>query len=148
VPAVLIDTNVLVYAYDRGEHDKQRQAIAVLAHLNTLGVGRLSVQVLGEFFRAVTRSAPPILKSAEAVRQVEYLARGWPVVDLTPMIVLEAVRGVREYRLSYWDAQIWATARLNQIPVVFSQDFGGRSVLGGVRFVNPLAAGFTLEAWV
>jgi predicted nucleic acid-binding protein len=147
VPAVLVDTNVLVYAYDRGEHAKQARAIAVLAHLNTLGIGRLSVQALGEFFRAVTRGTRPILRVAEAARQVDHLARGWPVIDLTPMIVLEAVRGAREHRLSYWDAQVWATARLNQIPVVFSEDLAARTALGGVRFVNPFAAGFAVEAW-
>lgn len=147
MPAVLVDTNVLVYAYDRGEHAKQARAIAVLTHLNTLGIGRLSVQALGEFFRAVTRGARPILSVPEAARQVDHLARGWPVVDLTPLIVLEAVRGAREHRLSYWDAQMWATARLNQIPVLFSEDFGGRTVLGGVRFVNPFATGFAVGAW-
>jgi len=119
----------------------------VLERLNILGSGRLSVQSLGEFFRAVTRGTPPMLRLTEAARQVDLLARGWPVIDLTPMIVLEAVRGVRDHRLAYWDAQIWAGARLNQIPVVFSENFGGRSVLDGVRFVNPFATGFDIEVW-
>jgi len=145
--AVLINTNVLVYAYDRGEPTKQEQAIAVLERTNILGSGRLSVQSLAEFFRVVTRGTPPMLKVTDAARQVDLLARGWPVIDLTPMIVLEAVRGVREHRLAYWDAQVWASARLNQIPTVFSENFGGRSILQGVRFVNPFAAGFDVAAW-
>lgn len=143
----MIDTNVVVYAYDRGESVKQEHAIGVLERLNILGSGRVSVQSLGEFFRAVTRGTPPMLKLTEAARQVDLLARGWPVIDLTPMIVLEAVRGVREHRLAYWDAQIWAGARLNQIPVIFSENFGGRSILDGVRFVNPFAPGFDIEVW-
>ena len=147
MPAVLIDTNVFVYAYDRDESVKQEQAIGVLERLNILGSGRLSVQCLAEFFRAVTRGTPPMLKVTEAARQVDLLARGWPVIDLSPMIVLEAVRGVREHRLAYWDAQVWASARLNQIPTVFSENFGGRSILQGVRFVNPFAAGFDIAAW-
>jgi predicted nucleic acid-binding protein len=64
------------------------------------------------------------------------------------MIVLEAARGVRDRSLSYYDAQIWATARLNQIPLVFSEDFTDGSVIEGVRFVNPLAGDFRLESWV
>ena len=71
-----------------------------------------------------------------------------PVFDLTPMIVLEALRGVRDHGLSYYDAQIWAAARLNQVPVVFSEDFNTDSVLDGVRFVNPFATDFDLAAWV
>ena len=39
--AVLIDTNVLVYAYDRSEPEKQRRALAVLNRLATTGSGVL-----------------------------------------------------------------------------------------------------------
>jgi predicted nucleic acid-binding protein len=64
------------------------------------------------------------------------------------LLVLEATRGVQDHLLPYWDAQIWATARLNQIPIVFSEDFNAGAVLGGVRFVNPFAGGFQIEEWV
>ena len=62
------------------------------------------------------------------------------------MIVLEAMRGVRDHQLSYYDAQIWATARLNQMPLIFSEDFH-HNILEGVRIVNPFAPAFDLEAW-
>jgi len=42
---------------------------------------------------------------------------------------------------------LWATARLNQVPVIFSEDFASNSVLEGVRFVNPFAPDFSLEDW-
>jgi predicted nucleic acid-binding protein len=60
---------------------------------------------------------------------------------------MEAGRGVRDHKLSYFDAQVWATARLNQVPVVFSEDFDDGSILGGVRFVNPFSQKFLLEKW-
>ena len=145
--AVLVDTNVLVYAHDRGEHVKQKQAIQVLDRLYATGSGRLSVQCLAEFFSAVTRGPTPKLTIPEAAQQTDQLARAWPVLDLTPMIVVEAVRGVRDHQLAYWDAQIWASARLNQIPVVFSEDFSDGVVFEGVRFVNPFAAEFVLDSW-
>lgn len=144
---VLVDTNVLVYAHDRGEFDKQRQAIQVLHVLHASGQGRLSAQVLAEFIRAATKTAQPMLTIDQARRQAEYFVQAWPIVDLTPMIVLEAARGVRDHQLSYYDAQIWATARLNQIPIVFSEDFSSGATLEGVHFVNPFAPEFALEAW-
>ncbi len=64
------------------------------------------------------------------------------------MIVLEAARGVRDHQFSFWDAQIWATARLNQISVVFSEDFNPGWITEGVRFVNPFAADFQIETWL
>ncbi len=145
--AILIDTNLLVHAHDRGEHVKQKQAIQVLERLYATGSGRLSAQCLAEFFSAVTRGPAPKLTISEAAQQTDQLAQVWPVLDLTPMIVVEAVRGVRDHQLAYWDAQIWASARLNQVPVVFSEDFSDGVVFEGVRFVNPFAASFVLESW-
>jgi predicted nucleic acid-binding protein len=144
---ILIDTNILVYAHDRGEPAKQARAIQLLAQLRVTVKGCLSTQCLAEFFRTVTRPSRPLLTVAEAVQQTQRLARAWPVFPLTSFIVLEATRGVRDHQLAYWDAQIWAAARLNQIPVIFSEDFNAGSVLEGVRFVNPFADDFSLSAW-
>ncbi len=145
---VLVDTNVLVYAHDPADHLKQTRAIAVLDGLLTAGRGSFSVQSLAEFFVAVTRGASPRMKATAAARQVERLVAVWPVLELTPAIVLEAGRGVSERKLSYFDAQLWATARLNQIPAIFSEDFPSGSVVDGVRFVNPFASGFSLDGWL
>lgn len=144
---ILVDTNVLVYAHDRGEYAKQGGAIETLQRLQATGRGCLSVQCLAEFFRAVTRGPAPMLPIDQAAQQVERLALAWPVLDVTPQVVLEATRGVQDHQLPYWDAQIWATAHLNQIPVVFSEDFSAGAVLEGVRFVNPFAEGFQIEDW-
>jgi predicted nucleic acid-binding protein len=75
------------------------------------------------------------------------LARLWPIFDLTSLIVLEAGRGMRHHNLPYYDAQIWAAARLNQVTTILSEDFADRQVLEGVRFVTPCAEGFRLENW-
>ena len=145
--AVLVDTNVLVYAHDSTEPVKQERAIATLERLNTTGAGRLSAQCLAEFFSVVTRGHGPVLTLNEALRQLEALAHAWPTFDVTPLVVLEAARGVRDHQLSYWDAQLWATARLNQVGVIFSEDFRAGTALEGVRFVSPFARGFALDAW-
>lgn len=144
---VLIDTNVLVYAHQPAEVVKYAQAVRAVALLVESGLGRLSAQVLGEFVSATTRGRRQILTMAEALEQMELLARAVPVLDVTRLIVLEAVRGVRQHRLSYYDAQIWATARLNQVPTVFTEDFEDGRRLEGVYFVNPLMSGFDLERW-
>ena len=142
---VLVDTNVLVYAYDRSEPEKQRRAMEVLDYLAVSGMGAISTQVLSEFFVAITRKIPAPLSVAEAYERVENYLQAWDVLDVTGMIVLEAARGVRDHQFNFWDAQVWAAARLNQIPVVFSEDFNVGQVTEGVRFVNPFAEEFHLE---
>jgi predicted nucleic acid-binding protein len=79
----LIDTNILVYAVDPNSPDKQKRAIELLEHLETVGSGRLSVQCLAEFFSATTRKLQPPLTAGEAAEQLESLARAFPVLDLT-----------------------------------------------------------------
>jgi len=143
---VFIDTNIFVYAHDRSAGDKQARAVETLDRLATRGRGRLSVQVLGEFFRAATMKLKPPLPLAEARSELAILARTWPLVLVTPLVVLEAARGVDQHGLSYWDAQIWATARLNQIETVLSEDFSEGRVIDGVTFRNPLVPGFTLAS--
>lgn len=145
--AILIDTNVLVYAYDRGEIHKQARAIDTLAYIHQARAGRLSVQSLAEFFTVVTRGKRQILTAEIAAREIERLAASWPVLDLTPHVVLEALRGAQEHHMPYWDAQLWATAKLNQVPVLFSEDFNSGATIEGVRFVNPFADGFAVEQW-
>jgi predicted nucleic acid-binding protein len=143
---MLIDTNVLVYAYDRSEPDKQRRALDVLDRLVSSGEGRLSAQVLSEFYVNVTAKIPSPLTKAEAEGRLAHYVQLWPVYPVSATVVLEAVRGVNDYQFSFWDAQIWAAARLNHIPVVLSEDFNAGAVIEGVRFVDPFEQDFGLAA--
>ncbi len=144
---LLIDTNLLLYAHDSNAPDFQARAESLLDQLQQTGRGVLSVQCLAEFASVAMRRLRPPLTAAEAYAQVERLMHAYRVLDLTPAVVLEAVRGVREHRLAYYDAQLWAIARLNQIPVILSEDFNVGAMLEGVRFVNPFAPDFVLEHW-
>jgi len=63
---VFVDTNVLVYAYDRSDPEKQRRALQVLDRLAITGAGMISAQVLSEFFVAVTRKIVAPLSVDEA----------------------------------------------------------------------------------
>ncbi|NNJ11671.1 PIN domain-containing protein [Chloroflexales bacterium ZM16-3] len=145
---VLVDTNVLVYAYDRADPHKQQQAIAVLDQLAQHDAGALTTQILAEFFVTVTRKLAAPLSAADAYTRIENLLLAWTVYESSGLVVLEAARGVRDHQLSYWDAQIWATARLYQVPVVLSEDFASGSTREGVRFVNPFAPAFQLDDWM
>jgi predicted nucleic acid-binding protein len=148
IAEVLLDTNVLVYAYERSEPAKQQRASDLLNALLAKAVVKISTQVLAEFFVTITRklSAPLALDMArERVQRYMLLC---DVVDVTRATVLEAMRGACEYRLHYWDAQIWAAARLAGIGLVFSEDFNDGAVLDGVRFVNPFRPDFRIADWL
>lgn len=141
---VFLDTNVLVYAYDLSEPVKQRRAIDVLDDLSVRDAGVISTQVMSELFVVLTRKLGNALTVEQALETVTRHMRAWRVVDVTDFIVLEAARGVRDCRMSFRDAQVWAAAKLNQIPVVLSGDLASGSVIEGVHFINPFEDGFDI----
>ena len=142
---VLLDTNILVYLYDIAEKSKRERALTVVDDLIRTARAVISPQVTGEFFQAVTRSRRPLLTHEEALARIRQYLTACEVVPITELIVLEATRGVESYRFSYWDAQIWATARLNQITTVYSEDFNSGATIEGIHFVNPLNDGGRLS---
>ena len=133
----LVDTNVLIYSYDRSDQVKQKRAREVLDWLVSTGGGVLSTQILAEFFWTLSRKLSERFPAREAYAQLEKQAHAWRVVSMTPAIVLEAARGAVHYQLALWDAQIWATAKINQIPRVVSEDFSSGSRIEGVEFLDP-----------
>jgi predicted nucleic acid-binding protein len=145
-PRAFLDTNVLVYAYDRSEPLKQSIAFNLLDTLANSGTGVISAQVLSEFFVTVTRKISEPLTFEQGITRIKNFCQFWTVLEINEMIVLEAIRGVREYRFSFWDAQIWAAARLNQVNLVLSEDFSHGSFVEGVRFINPFLPEFNLHS--
>lgn len=135
----LLDTNLLVYPHDTRETSKRERAGEVLRRVGAEPSAALPAQALSEFASVVLRKLDPPMDPGEVYAQIENLERTFPVLPLTPAVVLEAVRAVREHRLSYYDAQIWAVAKLAQIGIVLSEDFASGSVLEGVEFLDPFA---------
>ena len=145
----LLDTNVLVYSVDGNEPEKQARALDVLARVGRPSpagpTGGLPAQALAEFSRVAMGRLKPPVPADDVYRQIDLYERTFPVHPLTPAVVLEAVRGVRDHQFAYYDAQIWAVAKLNQVSVVLSEDFASGSTVEGVTFVDPFAEGFDVE---
>jgi predicted nucleic acid-binding protein len=134
----LIDTNILVYLYDLSEPVKQQKSMMLINRLVTLNSAVISSQVLSEFFTTVTQRISEPLSIDEAEQRVIHFCQIWPILQVNELIILEAIRGVKAHRFSYWDALIWATARLNQVRTILSENFSHESFIEGIRFVNPL----------
>ncbi|WP_414582010.1 PIN domain-containing protein [Scytonema sp. PCC 10023] len=135
---ILLDTNILVYIYDPFDSTKQERAIAIVDRLIQTNRAVISTQVMGEFFMATTRAKRQLLSPSEAIARIRNYMSACSVVDVTRLITLEAIRGVEAHNFGFWDAQIWATARLNQISEVYSEDFNIGAIIEGVQFTNPL----------
>ena len=101
----------------------------------------LSTQVLQELVVQATRaSRPDPLSLRQATDLVEAFAR-FPVVDVTLEVVRSALAVQDRYGVSYWDAAVLAAARAARCRTVLSEDLSHGQDYGGVRVVNPFAAG-------
>jgi predicted nucleic acid-binding protein len=131
------DTNVLVYADDTSSPEKQDRSIALFAEHLRRGTAVVSLQVLQEYFAAVTRKLGVAPEMAQ--RKVEILARG-RVVRFEASDVIAAIELHRLTQISFWDALIVHAARSAGVAVLYTEDLQPGAVLGGVRVVNPFAS--------
>jgi predicted nucleic acid-binding protein len=129
-----LDTNVLVYLYDRADDDKRRKARAIVADESATLV--LSSQVLGEFFVVVTRRLSTPLSTPDAITAVRSLA-DLSVVPIDSELVLAASSTVERHQLSYWDALIVEAAATSGCTQLMTEDLNAGSTLRGVTIVNP-----------
>ena len=131
-----MDTNVLVYAHDASETARHPIARQVLEQLWSDGTGTLSTQVLQEFYAVATAKLVVPLDPAEA-REIVDLYRAWPIVVITPSLILNASRLHEEGGIAFWDALIVEAARLAGADRLLTEDLQHGQLLGGVRIENP-----------
>jgi predicted nucleic acid-binding protein len=133
-----IDTNVLAYAHDRSESHRQPLARALLEDLWANGTGRLSTQVLQEFYVVATRKFAPPMSRREA-REIVGLYAVWPLVEIDLPLILTASQLEEEQTLAFWDALIVEAARRAGATRLVTEDMQSGREIGGVRIENPFA---------
>jgi predicted nucleic acid-binding protein len=133
---VFVDTNVLVYARDASDPEKQAVAGAWMEHLWSSSTGRLSVQVLQEFYVTVTRKLDPGLSVDEARDDVRDLA-AWRPVRIDEAIVESAWHVEDRFQLSFWDSLIVATAHAAACETLLTEDLQHDLEIDGLRVADP-----------
>ncbi len=137
---VFVDTNVLVYARDTADPAKHARASERVADLWERADGRLSVQVLQEYYLTTTRKLRPGLAPEEARADVLDLAAWSPVV--TDIQMLASAWTIEErFGLSFWDALIVAAAQVARCDVLLTEDMQHGMDLDGVRVTDPFRVG-------
>lgn len=137
---VFVDTNVLVYHRDSTEPEKQARAAEWMARLWDEGSGRVSAQVLQEYYVTVTGKLRPGMPRDEAREDVAAL-RAWNPLVPDAQILEDAWSIEDRYGLSFWDALIVAAARRLGCAVLLTEDLQDGQDLDGLVIRSP----FTLS---
>ena len=132
---ISFDSNILVYAADpSGGERRVRSADLVARAMRGRGCTQ-PLQALCEFFNVITRKAG--VEAAAAAELVVAWSAAMRVEGARAEDLDAAMRAVIDYRLSFWDAMLWATVRRVGVRLLITEDFQDGRVLEGVRFVNP-----------
>jgi len=133
---IFVDTNVLVYNRDASEPRKQKQAMAWMVHLWNTRTGRLSFQVLQEFYITVTEKLQPGLDKQSARNDVRSLL-AWHPIQIEACVLEGAWLIQDSYKLSWWDALIVSTAQVGDCRYLLTEDLQENQKLGNVKVINP-----------
>jgi len=133
---VFVDSNVLIYAHDRDAPGKQQQAAGRLKTLWDTGLGRLSTQVLQEFYTNVTQKIKRPMARTVA-REVIRNYGLWVESALTPATVVRASEISEAWMISFWDGMILAAAEQDNVEELLTEDLNHGQLIVGIRVVNP-----------
>ncbi len=131
-----VDSNVLVYAHDPTDPAKHARARSLIENLWESRAGRLSVQVLQEFFWITTRKLPSPL-SSQAAREILADLSMWPVYSPGSADVIAAAELAEDQKISFWDALIVTAAWQSGAECVWTEDLNDGQVIAGVTVRNP-----------
>jgi predicted nucleic acid-binding protein len=137
---VFVDTNVLLYSEDSAHPDKHRAARLWLRELWLRRAGRLSTQVLNEFYVVATRKLRPPMAAGDARAEVRRYQR-WQPWSIDHATVETAWAVESRYGLHYWDALMVAAAQQQGCRLLLTEDLQHDQVIDGVRILNPFITG-------
>ena len=134
-----LDTNILLYAYDRGAATKHVRASELVLGLARRGQATTSIQVLQEFYVNAIRKVARPMTHEEAICRLDAFSR-WLVYSPVPGDVAVAAELSRSRRLSFWDAMIVLGASRLGCETLWTEDLNSGQVSEGVTIRNPFVS--------
>jgi predicted nucleic acid-binding protein len=129
-----VDTNVLLYCIDNKDAEKRRLARSWQDRLWESNAGRVSWQVLNEFYWNATGK---MRARASAVRQLVEDYSLWGPSGFGLGLARLAWYWMDKAGVPYWDALILASAETAGCAYLLSEDFQAGRRFGGLTVVSP-----------
>lgn len=136
----LIDTNILVYAYDTTDSRKHKIALQLLEKCWKKEIQyAISAQNLSEFFIIITRKVPHPLPVAEAEIIIQDICAfsGWMVLHYTKHTLQRSIQLHKETGTHFWDALIAATMQEAGIAHIYTENEKDFKLFENITVVNP-----------
>lgn len=133
---IFVDTNVLVYSRDSSEAVKQPLALHWMKYLWASKTGRLSFQVLQEFYSIVTTKLEPGMEPQNAREDIQSLI-AWRPIPVNMDVIKGAWFIQDRFQLSWWDSLIVSAAQNGGCNYLLTEDLQEQQTFGSVRILDP-----------
>ena len=131
-----IDTNVIIYANDARDEQKQKRALAIVAEHMRLGTGVISTQVLQEYAHVALNK---LHQRQDVILRQLVLLEGLEVIPQSPLLIRRSVEIKTTYQISFWDACIISAAEHAKCNMILSEDLNNGQFYSGIAMENPFA---------
>jgi predicted nucleic acid-binding protein len=136
----LVDTNIIVYAFDSSDKKKHKLAMELLDDCFERKVQfYLSTQNISEFYNVVTRFVDNPVPKSEAMNICKKIIgfSGFIKLVPTPSAMIRAMDIDKEYGSGYWDALIAATMLDNGVGIIITENTRDFMKIPGISIENP-----------
>ena len=129
-----IDSNVLIYAVDDTDADKQRIARSVVYRAISSADFMISVQVINEFCAVSFRK---LMKPVDEIDGFLSVLEGITTVPVLQSWTRRALWIMNRYNLQFFDSLLLAAAEANGCDEILTEDLNDGQVYCGIKAVNP-----------
>lgn len=139
MPDRLIDTNILVYAYDTSEGAKHDFAKNIVKQIWQDGGGVVCVQNLMEFFVVITKkvTSPISVSNAKIIIDDMTKSDSWRVIDRDINTFLKAIDIVSQYSVHLWDATIIACMKESGVTHIVTENTSDFEGIPDIHVIFP-----------
>jgi len=137
----LLDSNILVYAYDKSEIKKHETAKELVKEKWKKEDSVLSIQNLAEFYSVITNKIEKPLEINKAKQIVLDYIDGFEILRYNEKTVVEAINIQAIYKIPFWDALIVATMEENSIDTIITENEKDFKKVKWIKTINPFKKG-------
>lgn len=133
---IFIDTNILVYNFNKEEQYKNTVSSELLTNFLLKENYIISSQVVGELCNVLIKKYKPDINLKDIIELIENIAKE-KIVSLQKQEYIKALKIKEKYKYSFWDSLIIATAINNDCAILYSEDLQHNQEIENLKIINP-----------
>lgn len=131
---IFIDTNILVYALDKAEPEKQEKARELLRKTESDRLGVISTQVLQEYYVVATQK---LKVEPELTKRIISSLSKFEVVVINQPIIEKAIDISISNKISFWDALIVSSAEASRCRIIWTENLNHSQSINKIKIESP-----------